>query len=357
MSAADKFAADAAHAARGRLRPAFPPAGWVWMPVRSLARSSRESILRAKTIIWNGPPGVFEFRPRSPARHEGHGRGDCPGDRGGRHDRRRRRRHRHRGQEVQGRGQGHPLFHRWRRQPRIPRGQGAARRGPIWKAEQTRPCSHAMRKKLIAGNWKMNKTPTDAIPLVKDIVAAVGQRHNVDVVICPPFTALESVARALEGSAVKLGAQNMHPEPSGAYTGEVSALMLRALFASHVILGHSERRTLFQGDRRLHQPEGARGAQEPAKADPLRWRNAAGTRSRRDAEGRADPARAGSRGRGKGHRHERRHRLRAGLGDRHGQGCHDRAGAGGACIHPQPADEHFWRGRSRRRSASSMADR
>jgi triosephosphate isomerase len=103
-----------------------------------------------------------------------------------------------------------------------------------------------MRKKLIAGNWKMNKTPIDAIPLVKDIVAASANVHNVDVVICPPFTALESVARALEGSAVKMGAQNMHPEPSGAYTGEVSAVMLRALFASYVILGHSERRTYFK---------------------------------------------------------------------------------------------------------------
>jgi triosephosphate isomerase len=101
------------------------------------------------------------------------------------------------------------------------------------------------RKFLIAGNWKMNKTSADGAELAREIVRAVGKDHAVDVVLCPPFTALESVAKVVEGSAVKLGAQNMNPEPSGAFTGEVSAGMLRALFCSYVILGHSERRTLF----------------------------------------------------------------------------------------------------------------
>ncbi|HEY0944800.1 MAG TPA: triose-phosphate isomerase [Opitutaceae bacterium] len=102
-----------------------------------------------------------------------------------------------------------------------------------------------MRKKLIAGNWKMNKTSADAVVLVQEIVAEIGRNTDVDVAVCPPFTALESVGKALDGSTVKLGAQNMHPEPSGAYTGEISAGMLRGLFASYVILGHSERRTYF----------------------------------------------------------------------------------------------------------------
>jgi triosephosphate isomerase (TIM) len=102
-----------------------------------------------------------------------------------------------------------------------------------------------LRKKLIAGNWKMNKTPTDGVALVRDIVTAVGKQSDVDVVVCPPFTGLESAAKALDGSTVKLGAQNMHFEASGAFTGEVSAGMLRAIFATHVILGHSERRALF----------------------------------------------------------------------------------------------------------------
>jgi triosephosphate isomerase len=101
------------------------------------------------------------------------------------------------------------------------------------------------RKKLIAGNWKMNKTAADAAVLVKDIAFNVGQRNDVDVVVCPPFTALESAAAALEGTVVKLGAQNMHPEAGGAFTGEISAPMLRSLFVTHVILGHSERRSYF----------------------------------------------------------------------------------------------------------------
>jgi triosephosphate isomerase len=102
-----------------------------------------------------------------------------------------------------------------------------------------------IRKKLIAGNWKMNKVSADAAALAREIVSAVAPYPGVDVVICPPFTALESVAAAIDGSVVKLGAQNMHFEASGAFTGEVSAPMIRALFATHVILGHSERRTLF----------------------------------------------------------------------------------------------------------------
>src|ERR1700679_3037241 len=102
-----------------------------------------------------------------------------------------------------------------------------------------------IRKKLIAGNWKMNKTSADAVALAREVVAASGAQSEVEVVICPPFTALEGVAAAIDGSLVKLGAQNMHFEASGAFTGEISAPMLRALFATHVILGHSERRSLF----------------------------------------------------------------------------------------------------------------
>jgi triosephosphate isomerase len=102
-----------------------------------------------------------------------------------------------------------------------------------------------IRKKLIAGNWKMNKTSADAQTLAKEIVAEVGKVIDVEIVVCPPFTALETVGKVVDGSNVKLGAQNMHPEASGAYTGEISAPMLRAIFATHVILGHSERRAYF----------------------------------------------------------------------------------------------------------------
>ena len=99
------------------------------------------------------------------------------------------------------------------------------------------------RKKVIAGNWKMNKTASEAATLTKDIIAQVGRETSVDIVLCPPFTALGSVAHVLEGQSVRLGAQNMHPEKNGAYTGEISAEMLRTLYVTHVILGHSERRT------------------------------------------------------------------------------------------------------------------
>lgn len=91
----------------------------------------------------------------------------------------------------------------------------------------------------------MNKTAGDGAALAAEIVAEIGKEPSVDVVLCPAFTAIESVARAIEGTALKLGAQNMHPEKNGAFTGEVSAEMLRGLFCTHVILGHSERRTLF----------------------------------------------------------------------------------------------------------------
>jgi triosephosphate isomerase len=101
------------------------------------------------------------------------------------------------------------------------------------------------RKLIIAGNWKMNKTVAEALDLVRGLKLELANVKEVDIVVCPPFTALESVARAIDGSIVKLGAQNMHPDDSGAFTGEVSAPMLRALFATHVILGHSERRSLF----------------------------------------------------------------------------------------------------------------
>jgi triosephosphate isomerase (TIM) len=112
----------------------------------------------------------------------------------------------------------------------------------------TTPASQSpiqIRRKLIAGNWKMNKTAADGVALAREIVEQVGRETQVDVVLCPPFTALESVGHALEGQAIKLGAQNMHPEKNGAFTGEVSAEMLRTLYVTHVILGHSERRQYF----------------------------------------------------------------------------------------------------------------
>ncbi len=103
-----------------------------------------------------------------------------------------------------------------------------------------------VRKYLIAGNWKMNKTASDGADLIKGIIQEVGEQTEVGVAVCPPFTGLETAAEILEGvNNISLGAQNMHPEPEGAYTGEISAAMLRTLYVSFVILGHSERREYF----------------------------------------------------------------------------------------------------------------
>ena len=103
----------------------------------------------------------------------------------------------------------------------------------------------SLRIPLIAGNWKMNKTATEAADLAEALKAAIGNESQVHVVVCPPFTALDRVGRLLEGSHIALGAQNLHEKANGAFTGEVSAPMLRDLHATHVILGHSERRALF----------------------------------------------------------------------------------------------------------------
>jgi len=103
-----------------------------------------------------------------------------------------------------------------------------------------------MRKKIVAGNWKMNKTGTEAVELIAGIRAALDDvNSSVEVVVCPPFTTLAAAATALAGSAIGLGAQNMNAKDAGAYTGEVSAAMLLDSGVRYVILGHSERRTLF----------------------------------------------------------------------------------------------------------------
>ena len=102
-----------------------------------------------------------------------------------------------------------------------------------------------MRKPIVAGNWKMNKTVADAVTLVQDLKLELGETRGVDVVVCPPFTALKSVVDAASGSRIFVGAQNMHWEKSGAFTGEISAEMLRDIFCHYVILGHSERRQYF----------------------------------------------------------------------------------------------------------------
>jgi len=102
------------------------------------------------------------------------------------------------------------------------------------------------RKKIVAANWKMNMLQAEAVEFIKDLLLEIDDISTVEVVIAPPFTAIAKVNEALgKAQNIKIGAQNMHWERSGAFTGEISAAMLRDLFVRYVVIGHSERRAMF----------------------------------------------------------------------------------------------------------------
>jgi triosephosphate isomerase len=98
------------------------------------------------------------------------------------------------------------------------------------------------RKLIIAGNWKMNKTVAEALDLVRSLKIELANIKEVDIVVCPPFTALAEVSKAVLDSNLRLGAQNMSEHNVGAYTGEIAAVMLKEFSVRYVVLGHSERR-------------------------------------------------------------------------------------------------------------------
>src|SRR5436305_2970300 len=98
------------------------------------------------------------------------------------------------------------------------------------------------RKLIIAGNWKMNKTVAEALDLVRGLKLELGNVKEVDIVICPPFTALSEVSKVILDSNIRLGAQDMSEHNVGAYTGDIAAVMLKEFSVRYVVLGHSERR-------------------------------------------------------------------------------------------------------------------
>lgn len=102
------------------------------------------------------------------------------------------------------------------------------------------------RKLIIAGNWKMNKTVAEALDLVRDLKLELANVREVDIVVCPPFTALSEVSKVILDSNIRLGAQNMSEHNVGAYTGEIAAVMLKEFSVRYVILGHSERRQYYK---------------------------------------------------------------------------------------------------------------
>jgi len=102
------------------------------------------------------------------------------------------------------------------------------------------------RKLIIAGNWKMNKTVAEALTLVDDLKRELASVKEVDIVVCPPYTALSEVSKAILDSNIKLGAQNMSENNVGAFTGEIASVMLKEFSTRYVILGHSERRQYQQ---------------------------------------------------------------------------------------------------------------
>lgn len=107
-----------------------------------------------------------------------------------------------------------------------------------------------MRKPIIAGNWKMNKTPQESKKFMEEIISKI-KDAKCEVVIIPPFTSLCSVLEVTKGTSVKVGAQNMYFKESGAFTGEVSPLMLKEMGVEYVVIGHSERREYFKEDDEL----------------------------------------------------------------------------------------------------------
>ena len=209
------------------------PAGWMGMDIGEETRAKYAEVIKAaKTVIWNGPMGVFEFPnfakgtsavAEACAQCEGTtiiGGGDSAS-------------------AVKKLGYAKKMTH-------ISTGGGASLEfleGKVLPGVAVLNDKIA-RKPIIAGNWKMNKTPEEAKALVSELIPLV-KDAKCDVVVCPPFVDLCPVHKLIEGTNIHLGCQNIHWAESGAFTGEISPSMLKAFGVEYAIIGHSERRAYF----------------------------------------------------------------------------------------------------------------
>ena len=210
------------------------------------------------------------------------------------------------------------------------------------------------RKPLIAANWKMYKTPAQAQEFFKNFLPLVANHDRDEIVVCPSFTSISVVIAAATGSGVAIGAQNMYFADEGAYTGETSPLMLKAIGATHVILGHSERRQYFgETDELINKKL------KSALAHQLIPIVCVGEVLAEREAGKTDEVLIRQTGR-RPRRHRRRassahrHRLRAGLGYRYRQNRHPADRLRSPRHHPQRSCEASRRRNRRRISASSM---
>ncbi|MGM0635298.1 MAG: triose-phosphate isomerase family protein, partial [Bacteroidota bacterium] len=103
-----------------------------------------------------------------------------------------------------------------------------------------------MRKQIVAGNWKMNCDLSETKLLLEELTQNLTEETSTEVIVSPPYTSLMYTFDSLKSTAIKVAAQNLHPEDNGAFTGEISAKMLKSVGVSSVIIGHSERRSIFQ---------------------------------------------------------------------------------------------------------------
>lgn len=209
------------------------PDDWMGMDIGNITVEKFSRVIsKAKTVIWNGPMGVFEF-PRFAEGTKAIAKAVAEADAvtiiGGGDS----------AAAVEQLGYADQMTH-------ISTGGGASLEyleGKVLPGIAVLDDKNP-RTKIIAGNWKMNKTPSEAVALINELKPVVANA-DAEVVVCPPFVAIPAVKAAAEGSNIAIGAQNMYFEEKGAFTGEVSADMLVDLGVKYVIIGHSERRQYF----------------------------------------------------------------------------------------------------------------